>query len=96
ADTETIINLMTFMCYNLGKHLDMMERVRQEIFEVVSRDRKPDHNDIKSLSVLKQLSTRSFITIWQRLLTPEHASMTISYRMDTSFPSALWSSTRPT
>ncbi|KAF9283641.1 hypothetical protein BGZ88_010381 [Linnemannia elongata] len=43
------------MCYNLGKHPEVMERVRQEIFSVVGRDRKPDHEDIKKLKFLKQV-----------------------------------------
>ncbi|KAI1303904.1 hypothetical protein EDD11_005270 [Mortierella claussenii] len=55
AGRDTSTNLLTFMCYNLGKHPDVMERVRQEIFEVVGRDRKPDHEDIKKLKFLKQV-----------------------------------------
>ncbi|KAI8363691.1 cytochrome P450 [Mortierella sp. GBAus27b] len=55
AGRDTSTNLLTFMCYNLGKHPDVMERVRQEIFEVVGRERKPDHEDIKKLKFLKQV-----------------------------------------
>ncbi|KAF9365097.1 hypothetical protein BGX34_011437 [Mortierella sp. NVP85] len=55
AGRDTSTNLLTFMCYNLGKHPDVMDRVRQEIFEVVGRDRKPDHEDIKRLKFLKQV-----------------------------------------
>ncbi|KAG0077222.1 hypothetical protein BGZ90_007532 [Linnemannia elongata] len=55
AGRDTSTNLLTFMCYNLGKHPEVMERVRQEIFSVVGRDRKPDHEDIKKLKFLKQV-----------------------------------------
>ncbi|KAI8603112.1 cytochrome P450 [Dissophora ornata] len=55
AGRDTSTNLLTFVCYNLGKHPNVMERVRQEIFEVVGRDRKPDHEDIKKLKFLKQV-----------------------------------------
>ncbi|KAF9410171.1 hypothetical protein BGZ94_001741 [Podila epigama] len=55
AGRDTSTNLLTFMCYNLGKHPDIMARVRQEIFEVVGYDRKPDHEDIKKLKFMKQV-----------------------------------------
>lgn len=55
AGRDTSTNLLTFMCYNLGTHPDVMERVRQEVFEVVGRDRKPDHDDIKKLKFMKQV-----------------------------------------
>ncbi|KAF9092774.1 hypothetical protein BGX27_001727 [Mortierella sp. AM989] len=55
AGRDTSTNLLTFMCYNLGKHPEIMKRVRQEIFDVVGRDRKPDHEDIKQLKFLKQV-----------------------------------------
>ncbi|KAG0375765.1 hypothetical protein BGX24_008688 [Mortierella sp. AD032] len=55
AGRDTTTNLLTFMCYNLGKNPEVMDRVRQEIFSVVGRDRKPDHEDIKKLKYLKQV-----------------------------------------
>ncbi|KAF9298803.1 hypothetical protein BGZ88_004389 [Linnemannia elongata] len=55
AGRDTTTNLLTFMCYNLGKHPEVMDRVRQEIFSVVGQDRKPDHEDIKKLKFLKQV-----------------------------------------
>ncbi|KAF9389331.1 hypothetical protein CPB97_011550 [Podila verticillata] len=55
AGRDTSTNLLTFMCYNLGKHPEVMERVRQEVFEAVGRDRKPDHEDIKKLKFMKQV-----------------------------------------
>ncbi|ORZ27700.1 cytochrome P450 [Lobosporangium transversale] len=55
AGRDTSTNLLSFMCYHLGKYPDVMERVRQEIFEVVGRDRKPEHDDIKRLKFLKQV-----------------------------------------
>ncbi|KAF8970525.1 hypothetical protein BGZ46_010421 [Entomortierella lignicola] len=55
AGRDTTANLLTFMCYNLGKHPQVMERVRQEILQVVGHDRKPDHEDIKKLKYLKQV-----------------------------------------
>ncbi|KAF9924199.1 hypothetical protein FBU30_005794 [Linnemannia zychae] len=55
AGRDTSTNLLTFMCYNLGKHPSVMERVRQEIYEVVGKDRKPEHEDIKKLKFLKQV-----------------------------------------
>ncbi|KAF9168873.1 hypothetical protein BGX21_001255 [Mortierella sp. AD011] len=55
AGRDTSTNVLTFMCYNLGKHPDVMKRVRQEIFEVIGRERKPDHEDIKKLKYLKQV-----------------------------------------
>ncbi|KAF9186006.1 hypothetical protein BGZ51_001372 [Haplosporangium sp. Z 767] len=55
AGRDTSTNLLTFMCYNLGKNPEIMQRVRQEIFDVVGRDRKPDHEDIKRLKFLKQV-----------------------------------------
>ncbi|CAO3570314.1 unnamed protein product [Mortierella alpina] len=55
AGRDTTTNLLTFMCYNLGKHPHVMERVRQEIFTAIGRDRKPDHEDIKKLKFLKQV-----------------------------------------
>ncbi|KAF9320790.1 hypothetical protein BG003_004777 [Podila horticola] len=55
AGRDTSTNLLTFMCYNLGTHPEAMERVRQEVFDVVGRDRKPDHDDIKKLKFMKQV-----------------------------------------
>ncbi|KAG0336446.1 hypothetical protein BG000_006572 [Podila horticola] len=55
AGRDTSTNLLTFMCYNLGTHPEVMERVRQEVFDVVGRDRKPDHEDIKKLKFMKQV-----------------------------------------
>ncbi|KAG0295241.1 hypothetical protein BGZ97_004868 [Linnemannia gamsii] len=55
AGRDTSTNLLTFMCYNLGKHPEVMDRLREEIFSVVGRDRKPDHEDIKKLKFLKQV-----------------------------------------
>ncbi|KAG0006293.1 hypothetical protein BGZ65_008784 [Modicella reniformis] len=43
------------MCYNLGKHPKVMECIREEIFQEVGRERKPDHEDIKKLKFLKQV-----------------------------------------
>ncbi|KAF9337100.1 hypothetical protein BG006_006278 [Podila minutissima] len=55
AGRDTTTNLLTFMCYNLGSHPEVMERVRQEVFNVVGRDCKPDHEDIKKLKFMKQV-----------------------------------------
>ncbi|KAG0230425.1 hypothetical protein BGW41_002528 [Actinomortierella wolfii] len=55
AGRDTSTNLLTFLCYNLGKYPDVMERVRQEVFSVVGRDRKPEHDDIKKLKFMKQV-----------------------------------------
>ncbi|KAG0252864.1 hypothetical protein BG011_006697 [Mortierella polycephala] len=37
----------------------MVERVRQEVFEVVGRDRKPEHGDIKKLKFMKQVINKT-------------------------------------
>jgi len=37
----------------------MAERVRQEVFEVVGHDRKPGHEDIKKLKLMKQVINKT-------------------------------------
>ncbi|KAF9580773.1 hypothetical protein BGW38_002447 [Lunasporangiospora selenospora] len=55
AGRDTSTNLLTFVCYCLGKHPKVMDQLWDEIQSIVGCDRKPDHDDLKKLKYMKQV-----------------------------------------
>ena len=64
AGTETTANTLSWLCYELGKHTDIQERVRAEIRQVVG-DREITGADIQQLQYLQQVVNETL-----RLHTP--------------------------
>ena len=53
AGRDTTASALTFAIYRLAEHPDILQRLRQEILDVVGSSRRPSYEDIRNMKYLR-------------------------------------------